>query len=87
MELDKERLGDENKRGGEELRRIKIELIQMELGKERQKGGNKLTFNEILNRKPSLNHLIDLSFKSMVLLQALTKDEALFSCLAARIIF
>ena len=88
LELDQKRLGEGKKRSAGETRRLKSQLMEMDLDdKEAKSTNDRLPFKQILRTEADLESLIDLSFKSKILVDVLINNQALFNLLSTQLIY
>ena len=86
LELDQKRLGKDEKRSEDQIRRMRSKLMELKLEKE-EPVIDKLPFKELLNTKSELKDLVELSFKAEIILQALIKNKKIFSALTLKLIY
>ena len=85
MDLDKMRSDKEMKRSENEIRRLKKVLTKIKIDQVKS-SLNRYWLNKLLNKKADFMKLIELSFKSRILVEVLTKKSS-FEIFASKIIF
>ena len=88
LELDQKRLLENKTRPVREVKRIKSQLMKMKFESENEGAkSEKLSFKKVFKTKVDLRRLVELSFKSEVMILAMVKNKAIFSSLASKIIY
>ena len=85
MDLDKMKSDKERKRSDDEVRRLKKVLTEIKI-EEVKSGMNRYWFKKLFNTKPDLKKLVELNFKSKILVDILVK-QPFFDTFTTKIIF